>query len=121
MPVTPVTHPRSAIAGKVPSTNALLYGQIAVGYAADDPTLWIRDTDDQVIRVTRKIASLLQAQAGTDNETIITPWLLAQVLADFKPGNGNNRPDGGDANGDTWIDGGGAIANFLDVLDGGFA
>ena len=128
MPITPVTHPRSAVRGKVPSVDALLYGQIAVGYHYAEPTLWVRNTRDEVVAINpqattsvkgmAEIATRSQALAGTNNTTIITPKRLAQVLQELALG-GNE--DGGDANGNTIIDGGGAVQNVLAVLDGGFA
>ena len=128
MPVTPVTHPRSAVKGKVPSVEALLYGQIAVGYHHSEPTLWIRNTRDEVVAINPKattrvrgiaqIATRNEALNGTNNTDIITPKRLAQVLQEMAAG---GTEDGGDANGNTWIDGGGATPNFLSVLDGGVA
>ena len=128
MPVTPVTHPRSAVKGKVPSVNSLLYGQIAVGYNAAEPTLWIRNSADQVVAInpqatTRlrgiaQIATRGEALNGTNNKDIMTPKRVAQVLQELNVG-GNE--DGGDANGNIWIDGGGASPNFLAILDGGWA
>lgn len=128
MPITPVTHPRSAVRAKVPSVNTLLYGQIAVGYHHAEPRLWIRNSRDEVVAINpqattsvtgmAQIATRNEAIDGTNNTTIITPKRLAQVLQELALG-GNE--DGGNANGTTVIDGGGAIANFLAVLDGGFA
>ena len=128
MPITPVLHSRSAVNGKVPAVDSLLYGQIAVGYHHNAPTLWIRNTRDEVVainpRATTKVRGIAQiatrneALNGTNNQDIITPKRLAQVLQELALG-GNE--DGGDANGNNTIDGGGAVANFLNILDGGFA
>ena len=108
--------------------DSLLYGQIAVGYHHNAPTLWIRNTRDEVVainpRATTKVRGIAQiatrseALNGTNNTDIITPKRLAQALQELSLG-GNE--DGGDANGNTIIDGGGAVANFQAVLDGGFA
>lgn len=128
MPITPVTHPRSAVRDKVPSVDSLLYGQIAVGYHHRSPTIWIRNNRDEVVAINpqattgqkgmAEIASKAEALAGTDNSRIITPKRLAQVLQELSLG---GSQDGGDANGNTVIDGGGALAAFTGVLDGGFA
>lgn len=128
MPITPVTHARSAVRGKVPAVDALRYGQIAVGYHHAEPTLWIRNTRDEVVAINpqattnrrgmAEIATRNQALAGANNTTIITPKRLAQVLQELSLG---GSQDGGDANGNTVIDGGGALAAFTGVLDGGFA
>ena len=128
MPITPVTHPRSAVNGKVPAVDSLLYGQIAVGYHHAAPTLWIRNTRDEVVainpRATTRVRGIAQiatrneALNGTNNADIITPKRLAQVLQELSLG-GNE--DGGDANGNTIIDGGSAVPNFQAVLDGGWA
>lgn len=114
--------------GKVPAVDSLLYGQIAVGYHHSAPTLWIRNTRDEVVAINpqattsrrgmAEIATRSQAIAGANNTTFITPKRLAQVLQELALG-GNE--DGGDANGNNTIDGGGAVANFLTTLDGGFA
>lgn len=108
--------------------NSLLYGQIAVGYNAAEPFLWIRNSADQVVAINPRattrvrgmaeIATRNEALNGTNNQHIITPKRLAQVLLEMNVG-GNE--DGGDANGNIWIDGGGASPNFLAVLDGGMA
>lgn len=128
MPITPVLHSRSAVNGKVPAVDSLLYGQIAVGYHYNAPTLWIRNTRDEVVainpRATTKVRGIAQiatrdeALNGTNNTDIITPKRLAQVLQTLSLG-GNE--DGGDANGNNTINGGGAVANFLNTLDGGWA
>ena len=105
-----------------------MYGQIAVGYHHSAPTLWIRNTQDEVVAINPKattrvrgiaqIATRNEALNGTNNADIITPKRLAQVLQELALG-GNE--DGGDANGNQWIDGGGAVPNFLAVMDGGWA
>ena len=105
-----------------------MYGQIAVGYHHSAPTLWIRNTRDEVVainpRATTKVRGIAQiatrgeALNGTNNSDIITPKRLAQVLQELALG-GNE--DGGDANGNTIINGGNAVPNFFAVLDGGFA
>jgi hypothetical protein len=70
------------------------------------------------VRGIAQIATRNEALNGTNNTDIITPKRLAQVLQELNLG-GNE--DGGDANGNNTIDGGGAVANFLNTLDGGFA
>mgnify|MGYP000591866265 CR=1 FL=1 len=114
-----VLHRKSATLGKVP--QALELGEIAVGFAAADPVLWLRDTNDQVVRVTKRIATQAEVDAGVSTDTIVTPRTLARLLEDFRPGNGNNKPDGGNAEGIDRIDGAGADAVIDSYLDGGAA
>ena len=136
MPVTPVLHPRSAVENKKPAAAGLQYGQIAVGYNAAAPLLWIKNTDNQVVAInplaTEGLAGLskraTQAQVldGTNATAYVSPRTLAEKLASLDLGEGGcgNCPplDGGNANGDVVIDGGSALQFIFSwILDGGFA
>lgn len=115
-----VLHRKSAIAGRVPA--ALELGEIAVGFAAADPVLWLRDTDDQVVRVTKRIATQAEVDAGLSTDTIVTPATLARLLDGWNPGQGQGGgPNGGNAAGDVLLDGGDADPTFTSFLDGGLA
>ena len=122
-----VTHAKTAVRGRKPAD--LLYGQIAVGYEYREPTLWIKNTRDEIVAINpqatvqvrgmAQIATRNEALNGTNNKDIITPKRLAQVLQELNIGGSIN---GGDAQGNVWIDGGSAAQNnFTSTIDGGIA
>ena len=83
-----IQHKRSAVAGKQPQPVDLEYGEIAVNYEAADPALYIRDTADAIRKIgtqpnatetvkgIAEIATTAEANAGTDDQKIVTPLKL---------------------------------------------
>ena len=113
----PVLLKRSAVAGRQPADLQL--GELAIGFNSQQPRLWFKDSDGAIQHLNRDIATLEQARAGTDNETIITPKLLAQILSGMTFDMSGNV-DGGDVNGQSFIDGGSPeTTQFATQADGG--
>ena len=113
----PVLLKRSAVAGRQPSDLQL--GELAIGFNAQQPRLWFKDSDGAIQHLNRDIATLEQARAGTDNETIITPKLLSQILSGMTF-DMSGSVDGGDVHGQSFIDGGSPdTTQFATQADGG--
>lgn len=125
--VQTVLHLKTAVRDRAPSDLQL--GQIAVNFNWRSPTLWIKDSRDDIVAINpqattsrqgmAELATRSQAIAGTNNTTIITPKRLAQVLFELNIGGDIN---GGDAAGNVVIDGGSAATTvFATSIDGGQA
>jgi len=113
----PILLKKSAVLGRKP--DDLMLGELALGFNSQLPRLWFKNSDGSIQHLNRDIATLEQARAGTDNETIITPKLLAQVLSGMTF-DISGSVDGGDVNGQSFIDGGSPeTTQFATQVDGG--
>ena len=113
----PILLKKSAVQGRKPED--LLLGELAIGFNSQQPRLWFKDSDGSIQHLNRDIATLEQARAGTDNETIITPRLLSQILSGMTF-DISGSVDGGDVNGQSFIDGGAPdTTQFATQADGG--
>lgn len=113
----PVLLKKSSVVGRKP--DDLLLGELALGFNSQQPRLWFKDSDGAIQHLNRDIATLEQARAGTDNTTIITPKLLSQILSGMTF-DMSGSVDGGDVNGQSFIDGGSPdTTQFATQADGG--
>ena len=114
----------SGTKSKVPNAADLVTGELAVGYHADDPSIYMLNSEGAVIKIAgpgsvsgqpasetvagiAELATQAETDAGTDDERIVTPLKLATYVRQ-----------------NLWIDGGSSVSNFGSApaaIDGGAA
>lgn len=65
-----VLHKRSSVSSKIPESNNLDYGEIAVNYAADNENLYIKNSNNNVIAFPSKNQITSAITAAVSAETV---------------------------------------------------
>ena len=111
-------------AAKQPTAAQMEFGELAVNYNESDPAIFLKDSNNNIIRIAgdgavdiplatetepgiAEIATQAETDAGVDDQRIVTPLKLGNYVS-------NNL----------WIDGGSAVSNFGSapaIIDGGAA
>ena len=96
-----VSHVKSNVADKVPSASTIVYGEIAVNYNQNSPSLFIKDSNNDIVKFV-PLPEITNSDNGKALKVVNGKWTLVESIVTYA-GEASTPPQSFGSNGDIYF------------------